>query len=351
MNIFEQWPAAYGPGVLKARFKATPEDFIVREWLGFEPDGEGDHMLLTVRKRGANSNWVAKQLARYGRIDVRDVGFSGMKDRQAVTEQAYSVPSREVAAEFWLAARGEGWEVIQAVRQRRKLKRGAHRANDFVITLTDVQAPDEAALEQRLQRIAALGVANYFGAQRFGREASNLRVAEQWFGEGRAPADRFARSFALSAARAVIFNDVLAARIRANSWNTLLDGDVANLNGSGSVFGVPTVDETLSRRCAEFDVHPTGTLWGTGELASTGAVAQLERSVAARHELLARGLEKAGLCQERRALRVAVRNFAWTRKDDKLILEFRLSKGSFATTLLTELLGDIATDCGEEDDA
>ena len=61
-----------------ARVRATPEDFIVREWLGFEADGEGDHWLLTVRKRGANTHWVAKQLGQSREAFIR--AMSALRD-------------------------------------------------------------------------------------------------------------------------------------------------------------------------------------------------------------------------------------------------------------------------------
>ncbi|HEX2583958.1 MAG TPA: tRNA pseudouridine(13) synthase TruD, partial [Steroidobacteraceae bacterium] len=72
---------AHGSAVISAQIKSQPEHFIVREWLGFAPDNEGDHMLVIVRKRGANTMWVAKQLARFANCDSRDVGFAGLKDR------------------------------------------------------------------------------------------------------------------------------------------------------------------------------------------------------------------------------------------------------------------------------
>src|SRR5690606_19220333 len=130
-------------------------------WLGFQADGEGDHLLLKVRKRGANTMWVAKQLARLGGISPHDVGFAGLKDRNALTEQSYTVPLRSALGSEWLGVSGEGFEVIGAERQRRKLKRGALKGNDFQIVLRDFEG-DLQVLEQRLHSIAALGVPNYF---------------------------------------------------------------------------------------------------------------------------------------------------------------------------------------------
>jgi tRNA pseudouridine13 synthase len=335
-------PCAHGGPVGRARLRATPEDFVVREWLGFDADGEGDHLLLKVRKRGANTLWVAKQLARLGKISPRDVGFAGLKDRDAITEQSFTVPARSALGLDWRGVTGEGFQVLSADRQRRKLKRGALRGNDFEIVLRDFSG-DPAALEQRLRTIAAAGVPNYFGPQRFGRAGHNLEVALSWFaGETPAP-ERIERGFALSAARAAIFNAVLAERTAEGSWNRLQPGDIANLDGSGSIFAVAAMDDTLVARCEELDIHPTGPMWG-GELPASGeAVAILEKRVADRHPVLVAGLARAGLEPERRALRAAVNELHWTIGANEVQLRFRLQRGSFATAVLHELIDDVFT--------
>ena len=346
MNHPVAFPAALGAPVISARFKVQPEDFAVREWLGFEPDGEGDFMLLTVRKRGANTLWVAKQLARFANVDARDVGFAGLKDRQAVTEQAYTVPSRKMTPNEWIGFSGEGFEVIGATRQRRKLRRGAHKGNDFEIVLREVQG-DEAALLQRLQQLKEFGAPNYFGAQRFGRDGNNLAMAEEWLVHGREIRDRTQRGFALSAARALIFNAVLQARIEQGTWNRLLPGDLANLNGTNSVFAVGEVDDTLRQRCEAFDIHPTGPLWGAGSPAVSGAPAEIEAGVRDRYAAWCAGLSKVGLEQERRALRVWIRDMSWTFAGSSLTLRFRLHRGAFATAVLAELLGSAVNEFSE----
>ncbi|MET0224821.1 MAG: tRNA pseudouridine(13) synthase TruD [Dokdonella sp.] len=332
-------PFAHGGPAGNARLRAAPEDFVVCEWLGFEADGEGDHLLLKVRKRGANTLWVAKQLAKLGKIHPRDVGFAGLKDRDAVAEQSFTVPARSALGTQWTGVAGDGFEVLSAARQRRKLKRGALKGNDFVLVLRDFDG-DCALLERRLQTLATSGAPNYFGPQRFGRGGHNITTALQWFsGEGPAP-ERADRGFALSAARAAIFNAVLAERVTSGHWNQLLDGDVVNLNGTGSFFPAATIDDTLRERCAQLDVHPTGPMWHGDSLISTGAVAELETEVARRHEALANGLAKAGLEPERRPLRVPVRELSWRLDGRDLHLQFRLQRGSFATAVLHELIGN-----------
>ncbi len=68
-----------GNGVLKA----SPEDFLVVEDLGFEPDGEGEHILVRILKNGCNTRFVADALAKFLKIHAREVSFAGQKDKHA----------------------------------------------------------------------------------------------------------------------------------------------------------------------------------------------------------------------------------------------------------------------------
>lgn len=339
MTVFEEMatlPCAHGGPAGRVQVRAEPEDFVVQEWLGWEADGEGDHLLLRVRKRGANTLWVAKQLARLAKVDPRDVGFAGLKDRDAVAEQAFTVPARSAIGDSWLGVAGEGFEVVAAARHRRKLKRGSLKGNDFAIALRAFSG-DPVSLEQRLRTIAAAGVPNYFGPQRFGRDAGNLRTALAWFSDGTAPADRWQRSFALSAARAALFNAVVAQRVGDGTWNRLLPGEIVNLDSSGSVFVAESIDAALDERCGQLDIHPTGPMWGSPASVAGGAAA-IEAAVGARHDALVQGLSRAGLRPERRALRIRVDRLQWTIEGDVVQLRFRLFRGAFATAVLHEVI-------------
>jgi tRNA pseudouridine13 synthase len=347
---FESLPRAWGTAIATGRLKVEPEDFVVREWLGFVADGEGDHLLLTVRKRGANTHWVAKELAKRAGVHPREIGYAGLKDRHAVTEQAFTVPGRTADPAQWLGFAGEGFEVTDASRIRRKLKRGSHKGNDFQIVVRDVNAKREH-LAERLALIASQGVPNYFGPQRFGRGGRNLDVAEAWFSSGKSPFDRLDRSFALSAARAALFNTVLATRVADGTWNRLLDGDVANLDGSGSVFPVAAVDDVLAERNQRLDVHPTGPLQGRGESRTGAVIAQLEDSALASWAHWESGMAAAGLEHERRALRLNVQGLEWGYTGTDLTLSFRLGKGAYATSVLAELIDPAsAAQVDESDD-
>lgn len=328
---------AFGGPAGSAHLRSEPADFAVDEELGFEPDGEGEHVFVHIEKTAANTSWVAEQIARFADVPRRALGYSGMKDRHAVARQWFSVhlPGRE--APDWSTFAAQGVRVLETGRHRRKLRRGAHKSNRFRLRLRALEC-DRSALEERLKSIAERGVPAYFGAQRYGRGGSNLSGAEAAFRSGRLPRSRERRGFLLSAARSYLFDAVLAARVADESWDSIVAGDVAMLDGTHSVFCVAEADASLAERAAVLDLHPTGPLWGKGELKSTGPVLACELAVAETHSVFARGLENAGLEQQRRALRVRVDALAFSYDADALVIEFRLPPGAYATTVLREAL-------------
>jgi tRNA pseudouridine13 synthase len=126
--------------------------------------------------------------------------------------------------------------------------------------------------------------------------------------------------------------------VRNGTWNRLQPGDIANLSGSGSIFGVDAVDETLAARCARLDIHPTGPMWAAATPVSHGAVAMLEQEVANRYTTLCAGLARAALEPERRALRATVSELHWSQAGSDVRMRFRLPRGAFATAVLHELI-------------
>ncbi len=328
---------AHGPALIEARIRATPEDFVVDELDAFAPSGSGEHLLLTVRKRGMNTAFAAKRIAQWAGVPESSIGYAGLKDRHALTRQRFSVHLPKKIAPATDTLEDDELRVLDAQWHSRKLPRGALAGNRFALTLREI-AGEPDAIDARLHAIAARGVPNYFGEQRFGHGAGNIDAALAMFGGRRM--DRAKRSILLSAARSALFNRVLAARVASGSWDAALDGEVWILDGSRSVFGPEAFDDTLAARLAAGDIHTSAPLWGKGELRSEAAARALEldaiedpRSLALRS-----GLEAAGLRQERRAARLPVRALAWSWPDARTLrLAFELPVGSYATAVLDEI--------------
>ena len=332
---------AHGAPALAARMRAAPEDFFVEEVPGFEASGAGEHLLLTVEKRGMNTAFAARRIAEWAGVDESAIGYAGLKDRHAVTRQRFSVWLPKKVAPDIAALGSDELRVLEHAWHSRKLPRGALAGNRFVLALRDVEG-ERASIEARLHAIAAQGVPNYFGEQRFGRGGNNVQQAVAMFAGRRVKREE--RTMLLSAARSELFNRVLAARVEAGHWNAALDGEVWMLDGSRSVFGPEAFTDDLRMRVEGFDIHPTGPLWGEGELRSLDAAREVELAAMQGDSAtrLRNGLERAGLKQERRALRLRPQDMAWRWRDDgALELVFALPPGCYATTVLREL-GEVA---------
>lgn len=328
------WHRAHGAPLFEGRIKAEVADFVVDERLGYELTGDGEHVFLRVEKSGANTAWVARQLGAFAGVSVRDVGYAGLKDRHAVTRQWFSVKMPVKQSRDWSTFEAEGVRILESIRHRRKLKRGAHEGNEFRITIRSESVP-RSAVRDRIGLIASAGIPNYFGAQRFGRDAGNLELARSLATDNRL--SRRDLGFALSAARSFLFNEILSRRVADGTWSDLLDGDVCNLDGTGSVFRVEEIDDALLARLAALDVHPTGAMWGEGDLTSSNVTASLEREIARKHNDLVSGLEQHRVSMARRALRCRVADIDVEFGDGVIEVGFALGRGCFATSVLLEI--------------
>ena len=314
------WARAHGAPLFSATIRSRPEDFEVTEVLGWALSGDGELDYLWIEKTGANTEWVARQLARHADMPAKDVGYAGLKDRHAVTRQWFSVPRWN--APDWSALDLDGVRAVETGRHQKKLRRGAHQANQFRIVLrSEHLGPHVDALAGRIRTIRAEGVPNYFGEQRFGRDGANLELADAWASGKRLP--RHKRSLAISTIRSFLFNEELDERVRNGTWKQLQAGDKANLDGTGSVFDVGTLDEELERRCAEMDSHPAGVRAGEG----------CEVGPAAWRTALGKARVEPGS----RSLRLRVGDAQCTVENGKATLSFTLPRGAFATAVIREI--------------
>ncbi|MBF0469887.1 MAG: tRNA pseudouridine(13) synthase TruD [Gammaproteobacteria bacterium] len=331
------WGYAFGRPPASASLKTTPEEFVVEELLGFSPSGEGEHLWLTLRKRGVNTHWLGQQLQRFAGLRGVDVGYAGMKDRHGLTTQTFSLNFSGRSEPDWSQFRCEGVELLDRVRHSRKLKRGQLLGNRFTITLTAIDGVQQA-LEMRLQQIREQGVPNYFGEQRFGHHAANIGRAEAMFSGKLRIRDRNQRGIYLSAARSWLFNQLLSQRVIAGNWNRLLEGDLPLYDRcSRPLLPLQAGDERLQNPPP--DLHPSGPLWGDGPTPAQGEPGAWEKGLQLQAPSLCRGLEAARLEQERRALRLLLPSLQWEwLQMDRLRLCFELPAGCYATTVLRELV-------------
>ncbi len=344
--------------ICQAIYKATPADFIVTENLAIEHTCDGEHLWLYITKVNLNTAYVARLLADWAGVPVRDVGYSGLKDRHAITHQWFSIrlPTKAVPttpfSEFIKPHLhdGESAKIGKQAWHNRKLGRGTHKSNHFTITLRAITG-DKSAIDDRLNQIKTCGVPNYFGEQRFGNDGKNTEKAKQFFDKILAspkpyrPNKKTAErdSLLISTARSVLFNAMLDARVADGSWQTALDGDVFNLNGTGSIF-VADIDDDIHARLNSGDIHPTAPLYGAGTPKHSNDVARLYDAVLSRDDfaVFCQGLHKIDAKISYRPLRLLVQLLTWRWADDAtLVLDFELPKGAFATVVLSAVVDEL----------
>lgn len=310
-----QWPNAYPVSGASATLKLLNEDFIVTELRLQLPSGEGEHIWLDVEKNGANTAFVAQQLAEAAGVQERDVGYAGLKDRYAITRQWFSIYLPRGETPDLPQLQHPEFKVLGQSRHVKKLRPGDLQGNRFHIVLRDVTGNREA-IEANLEAVASQGVPNYFGVQRFGHDGANVEQGRAMLAREIRVRNPKKKGIYLSAVRSFVFNEVLALRIQEGLWGKTLPGDVMDEAG-----------------------QPTGPLWGRGRVTATDQAQALENAVAERHATLCDGMEHAGLDQERRALvaRPVDMSWAWPQAH-QLVLAFSLPAGNYATSVLNEIL-------------
>ncbi len=330
--------------------RRSPEDFRVDEVPAYLPSGAGAHLYLRVEKRGRTTRDVVRELARALGVAERDAGYAGLKDRDAVTTQWLSFPVASDPAASSLEA--AGLRVLEVSRHANKLRPGHVRANRFSLT---VRGGDLARAREAAAALAARGLPNFFGPQRFGVEGRNaavgraLMLGERTAETGRAVRDRFLRRLSISAYQAQLFNRWLAERMADGLFATALEGDVLKKLDTGGLFTCedPAVD---GPRVERFEVSPAGPMFGHKLRPAAGeALAREARLLAAEGIALAdfaRGGGEAEGTRRPARLRVAPE---LEPLEDGYRVAFELPKGSYATVVMRELM-KLEAELPEEDD-
>ena len=328
----------YGKPTVHGLYKQQYEDFIVIEELGFDLTGEGEHILVYLEKKDCNTIYVAEQLAKYVGISVKNVSYAGLKDRQAVTQQWFSLhmPGKETPdfSQFDLA----GCRILQINRHNKKLKIGALKGNRFKIILRNLS--DKQAIEPKLNLIKQYGVPNYFGEQRFGREQNNIIQAIKWASGEISVKDRKKRSFYLSAARSAIFNQIVSQRIEQNIQQTVLDGDILQLSKSNSWF-VSNSDELplLQQRLQNGEINITAPMVGDSSLGTASVALEFETSCLKRWSCFEELFKKERMATIRRSILLRPEQFEWQWiSENDIEISFYLPSGCYATSVLRELI-------------
>jgi tRNA pseudouridine13 synthase len=329
----------YGTALISGRLKSQASDFKVAEDLGFEPAGEGEHLFLLIEKSMMTTHELIERVGDDFSIKPRDIGYCGLKDKRAVTQQWLSLylPGQMNSLKLPDIS---AYRLLDHKWHNKKLRPGTHRSNYFEVILRDVASLPESTLQQ-LDMIRDQGMANYFGEQRFGQQGDNVEQALRAFNNTRRSRklSRSKQSIYLSALRSFLFNQVLSKRIRQGIWDKPVAGDVFMLRGNQSIFYEPTNDKLLERYNRQ-DISSTISLYGSGNRLLRAQAQEIEDSVLVEFETIAHCLLQQKAKLQMRSTRVAVTDLklAFDENEATLLVEARLPRGSYFTTLLDHFI-------------
>lgn len=314
-------------------------DFLVIEHHDMTFSGSGEHLWFKVEKTNSNTAWVATQLASACKVPARQVGFAGLKDRHAITQQWFSVQLPKVSdLEVIKSKLDAEIKILEHHWHQSKIKTGQLTHNEFKLVVRNVKG-DRAHIEQNIAQVKKLGAPNYFGPQRFGNGMNNIQQAKDWFAGKIRVNNKKLRGLLISTARSHIFNLILAHRIQHNIWQHPITGDILQLNESHSWFPAKDAStEELAERITQFDIHITAALWGEDAVQSTDKCAALESTVANSMSEYQPGFVTHRVKQDRRSMRIHPNQFNHDWVDDNLHLNFKLQPGSYATAVLREII-------------
>jgi len=341
---------------IEVYFKQSKDDFVVTEIPLYEFTGEGEHLILKVRKKDLATWDMLQILSDYTGVKSRDIGYAGLKDKNAMTIQYISVHRKyeEILDKF----EHPQIKILEKTYHNNKIRIGHLKGNHFFIRLKRVQPLHKMKLEAALKEIATFGMPNYFGFQRFGLDGDNYKKGESLIAGTLKVRDRKLRQMYINAYQSYLFNSWLSKRIEISkiidnfeaseisdklqlSVETIkelqkqkhpfkvLKGDIFNHYPYGKIFYIENVEEE-AEKFYNRDRVPTGLLSGSKTKLAIEDALQFEE------EFIKETKENGA------------RRFAWIfpseisseYKEEKAWFElnFELPKGSYATEFISELV-------------
>ena len=328
------------PGI-GGQFRTVPEDFQVEERPLYLPCGEGEHLYMTITKRGLSTPDLVRLLSSSLGIKSQAIGVAGLKDARAVTTQMVSLQGIQPEQMSGLRIDDTILNVQILGRHRNRLRTGHHSGNHFRLVIRDVADHAAETVPAVLQQLSARGVPNYFGPQRQGKAGDNYQVGAALLHDARRreKMNRATRIWYLNSYQSFLFNRILARRI--DHVDRVFIGDWAMKSDNGACFQVEDADKEQPR-ADRFEISPTGILFGSRVSWASGEPGSIEEAVIAEagatKETLVAAAKACGFRGERRALRVPLSELEWSLGRSNLTLAFALPPGAYATSLLRELM-------------
>ncbi len=337
-------------------FKQNKDDFVVTEIPLYEFSGEGEHLILKIRKKDLSTWDAIGIIANFLGCKTRDIGYAGLKDKNAMTVQSISLHKNY--EEKLDSFEHPNIKILEKTYHNNKIKVGHLKGNKFFIRLKRVNLIDCKKIESALEQISTLGMPNYFGFQRFGVEGNNFEKGKAIIEGKLKEKKRDLKQMYINAYQSYLFNSWLSKRIEisklieafepkdiASRLNLsvltvkrikkqkhpfkIITGDLLSHYPYGKIFTIDDL-ETESEKFFNKDRVPTGLLAGK----------RVKTSIDLAYEIEKEFNQETGENGARRFAWVFPENIQSNYKEEKnwMELSFYLPKGSYATELISEII-------------
>lgn len=311
------------------KFYQNIDDFVVTEQ-PIQFTNRGNFIILKVKKQKLGTWDLIDQVAKALHIYENEIGYAGLKDKNATTTQYISIP-RKYAKDLKKFKHNK-IEILETFLHSTKLNIGDLKGNSFEINLHEVKQEDVYLIEKRLKHIAKVGMPNFFGYQRFGKDvAQNLEKANKIIYGDLNIKDRKLEKMLISAYQSDFFNRWLAKRIELSDESfKLLDGDVMLSKKDDKFFTPNKITKKIDEDFSNELIVPTGLLSGRNVFRAKGEAKLIEQEYDDTY-IQEKGLRRQALIYPKDIL------VKYNKADNKCKVKFTLSKGSYATVLIENI--------------
>ncbi|RXJ83740.1 tRNA pseudouridine(13) synthase TruD [Arcobacter sp. CECT 8985] len=310
-------------------FSQNEYDFIVKE-IPIDFSKKGNFLILKIKKRNLSTWDMIESISKYLRIELNEIGYAGLKDKNATTTQYISIPKKY--EKELKNIRSNKIEIKEIFLHDKKLNIGDLKANRFIINLKDIDFIKLNQIEKIVKKISKIGMPNYFGFQRFGKDwEKNIEKAKELINGDFHIKDRKLEKMLLSGYQSLYFNSWLVYRLKLNKNDfELLDGDIFHNLETNKYFTSKKIDNNIKKDFENKKIVPTGLLPGNKVFRSILQSRLIEQKFD-NNEIYEKGYRRDAL------IFPEIKNINYKKEEKICTLDFILSKGSYATVFIENI--------------
>lgn len=330
------------PGI-GGEIKQKPSHFIVEEIPLYEPEGNGQHLYVNITKTYKTTREVQEKLANIFELATHHIGKAGLKDKNAVTTQTFSIllqnENRSIPDLEKLIEEKIGVKVNWANYHKNKLRTGHLLGNKFKITIVNLEHDFNYIYEKAekiTNKIQKIGLPNFYGEQRTGEEGQNIISGWEILTGKKWISNKWLRRYLISCYQSYLCNRYLTLRVKRGLFNRVLNGDIVKKHDTGGIFLVDDLENAQKRFDAK-EISFTAPIYGYKMTGALYDSRKIEDEVLEKSAISMKNFKKHRVTGTRRLGRI-LPDITYRKAEEGLELEFRLPKGSFATVLLREYI-------------